>query len=248
MLNLNKKCGEIMKLKTAIILSITFLIVPFFLYFLNFHNFSNNNQDWANFGSYIGGVVSSVFSYLSFFIVLIVFYTTKKENDNKEIEERIFKYLELINNCQNKIITNIDPNKILRGESVFSQFNGMSFRLNELIENNKSKQLTDPIRQLLLTLVFYKNPISEYYELIIIYLNYVEKKGFKKKNEYIPLLSSQMSEQQKMAFAIIYYLEIDKYDSFNNVAYKGSPIDAYRKIGENIEEYYKLYKNENKIL
>ena len=219
--------------------------MPFFLYFLNFHNFSSNTQDWANFGSYIGGVVSSTFSCLSFCVVLTVFYKTKKENDNKEIEERIFKYLGLLNNCQDKIISNSDPNKILKGEGVFLQFNAMSFELNELIKRNRSTKITDSIKQFLVSLVFYKNPLLEYFELIIIYLNYVDEKGFKKRNDYIPLLSSQMSEQQKIAFAIIYYLDIEKYENFINVAYKGTSIDVYRKIGENIEKYYNLYRNEN---
>lgn len=51
----------------------------------NTYGFSENNQDWANAGSFFGGVYSAIFSFASLFILSLTLILTKKYN-NQQLE------------------------------------------------------------------------------------------------------------------------------------------------------------------
>lgn len=70
------------------------MCVPYILYFINFSGLlPGSDQNWANFGSFIGGVITSVFSFASF-IILFTNYISDKEKVNKE---RTIEYLKHVN-------------------------------------------------------------------------------------------------------------------------------------------------------
>jgi len=55
-------------------------LTPFFVYFINFNDgFAEDQNYWGAFGSYIGGLVSSIFSFLSFIALLYTISNSKKE-------------------------------------------------------------------------------------------------------------------------------------------------------------------------
>jgi len=77
-------------LKWIILFLFIVMCVPYILYFLNFSGtFQGNNQNWANFGNFIGGIITSVFSFASF-IILFINYVYDKEKVNKD---RAIEYL-----------------------------------------------------------------------------------------------------------------------------------------------------------
>jgi hypothetical protein len=98
-------------LRIIVALSFLALITPFCIYFYFFNGpISNEDANWANFGTFIGGILSSIFSFTSF-IVLIYTLLQDKETKRKEI---YFEYLKLVNIFAIKIndllstIVNID--------------------------------------------------------------------------------------------------------------------------------------------
>jgi hypothetical protein len=98
--------------------------IPYILYFSQFAGYlSTNDENWANFGSFIGGIVSSLFSFISFLAVL---YTLLVEKQKKYIEIHIeyLKHMDTFNfeiNYVLNTIVNIDKysNQLL-GNSIYA--------------------------------------------------------------------------------------------------------------------------------
>ncbi|MFS7361434.1 hypothetical protein AB6896_21620 [Rahnella inusitata] len=80
--------------KLFISLATTFATIPLLIYFITFHHpLSSNPQDWAAFGSYLGGVYSSLFGFLS----VLVLVATLVEMRNANRQEREHFELQLAN-------------------------------------------------------------------------------------------------------------------------------------------------------
>lgn len=62
-------------------------IYPAYKFYQIFHSydFSTNNQDWANAGSFFGGMYSAIFSFASILILSVTLVLTKKYN-NEQLE------------------------------------------------------------------------------------------------------------------------------------------------------------------
>lgn len=62
-------------------------LFPAYKFYQTFHtyNYSTNNQDWANAGSFFGGMYSAIFSFASIFILSVTLILTKIYN-NKQLE------------------------------------------------------------------------------------------------------------------------------------------------------------------
>jgi len=91
------------------------MCAPYILYFINFSGLlPGNDQNWANFGSFIGGVITSVFSFASF-VILFTNYIFDKENITKIeilqkhlVENKNIYYNETNKICYDSIISKID--------------------------------------------------------------------------------------------------------------------------------------------
>lgn len=69
-----------------IVVVVILTVAPLITYGLNFpYPLSTKNSDWGDFGSFIGGLSGSLFSFLSLVIVLISLYLTQ-ENGRKQLE------------------------------------------------------------------------------------------------------------------------------------------------------------------
>jgi len=80
--------------KVFILLAITFATLPLLIYFITFHYpLSSNPQNWAAFGSYLGGVYSTLFGFLS----VLVLVATLVEMRNANRQEREHFELQLAN-------------------------------------------------------------------------------------------------------------------------------------------------------
>lgn len=63
---------------------VIFIVVPIVLYYANFHDneISKNSSDWANFSTYISGIVTPIATIISVFVLLKVNETVKHSNFN----------------------------------------------------------------------------------------------------------------------------------------------------------------------
>lgn len=87
---------ELKKIGVAF-LALLILLVPVIIYVSSFHDFdiSKDNQDWANFGSYIGGtytLFASLVSVATLFFVLYQYYSQKEQQERLSLAQ-----LEIIN-------------------------------------------------------------------------------------------------------------------------------------------------------
>jgi len=84
------------------------MLVPFVLYFITFFGvLSDNDQNWANFGSFIGGIVTSVFSFASF-IILISNFVLDRNKINKDRTIEYLKYTNIYASEINQVILNME--------------------------------------------------------------------------------------------------------------------------------------------
>ncbi len=77
-----------MKIERKILIAVIILcaLIPLVIYFIKFDStLSPNPQDWGAFGSYIGGVYSTLFGFLSVLILVITFQEMR--NANKQERE-----------------------------------------------------------------------------------------------------------------------------------------------------------------
>lgn len=219
--------------------TVLIILIPFILYLSKFNGrLSVNNQDWANFGSFYGGIVSSIFAALSFIIVLIIFSNEIQNKTNDKIDSNILKYLDVLSSRYQKISVNINNQKII-GTDVFNQFNVYAMKISELSQNFASDvgnvDLKNELNGLYLTSVFIKNSIREYLKLVIITFNYIEKHN--RKEIYQPLLSACLSEQEGMSCAILKYSEISQNNTLKEFieSLEVGPVDGWHQIGKNYE-------------
>jgi hypothetical protein len=99
---------KIKYIKWIIIMAFIVMAIPFFLYFKTFFgSLSNNDQNWANFGSYIGGLISSIFSFASF-IILILNFIYDRDTINKSRTIEYLKHTNIFISEINHIIINIE--------------------------------------------------------------------------------------------------------------------------------------------
>lgn len=116
------RCILLMKKNWPIVAGSIFLGVIIIFYFAVFHSgLSNNDINWANFGSYIGGSAGSVFSFITL-VYVVKSFNQQKEEKEKSQEEReqeklqvmFFKSLDLLNNCINNLsYNNIHGNDLI---------------------------------------------------------------------------------------------------------------------------------------
>jgi hypothetical protein len=99
---------KIRNLKWIILLLFFITAIPYFLYFITFYgSLSDNDQNWSNFGSFIGGVISSIFSFASFLLLLSNFIFDR-DKVNKERCIEYLKYVNIFNSEINHIIMDIE--------------------------------------------------------------------------------------------------------------------------------------------
>ena len=120
-----------MKRKMPILIAFICFLLPFVLYFAAFHGpLSNDDQNWANLASFVGGVIGPIFAFASFFMVLLVYYQSQEEKNTAKTEDRFFKYIGLLNDCHMNIQTTLPgTSEIVRGEQLIGLFNAESFQI-----------------------------------------------------------------------------------------------------------------------
>jgi hypothetical protein len=192
------------------IASIGFLF-PFIIYFLFFHNgFSHDDQSWSNFGSFIGGIGATVFSFASF-ILLIISNRMAKEEKYAEEEIRIyFELIELLNMSRNNLLYDFANGKF-SGVEVINKYNGivghLSIKYNDYIIKyleNKDKFLlkeTD-ISGDIIAYEFLRDTVESFTNIAVTILNHIDSFTYSTKNIYYKIFISILSNQEKTCLVI----------------------------------------------
>lgn len=108
------------KIKFFIVLGMLIICIPLVVYVVTFHGgLSKNSQDWGAFGSYLSGIYSSAFSFLS----AIILIATLREMQRANKQERENFVTQLANNESDKKIHDV----IMLSEMI-----------NKLIDNNQT--------------------------------------------------------------------------------------------------------------
>lgn len=94
-----------------------FVLIP---YFMNFHGgFSENSQDWSDFGSYVGGLLGPVFSLFSIILVIISIQISLKSfqrNENQQKIERLYSLVFKVNEELDNYMANLPANIPQKGK------------------------------------------------------------------------------------------------------------------------------------
>jgi len=107
----------------VVLIAFFVMLFPLILYFVTFFGtLSRDDQNWANFGAFLGGTISSIFAFASF-IILFSNYIFEKIKINKD---RCIEYLKCVNTLNSDInhlmmdIQNIElySSKILSEETL----------------------------------------------------------------------------------------------------------------------------------
>ncbi len=238
------KTGKVFFLAISVITLVVF-IVPVTMYFMTFTGgISDNDQNWANFGTFIGGVITSVFSYISFILVL---YTFLKSNEDKKKDEEttlFFNYLGMLNNCKSNVTVRIGATAQF-GHEVFSTFSAlvaalvMEKKFGEIsLKKNRSRSEDEFLKGQCLKYFFFRNSLRPFSDLLEIILEFITKDCKNHKEKFLSVLISHLSEQEKMAYGILNHNKISEdiksrffvntlqFEGIKNMAAKSEEITA----------------------
>jgi len=124
-------CGGVtVKIKHIIAIAISAFIIPFIIYFLNFNgSLSSSDQSWSNFGSFIGGIGATIFSFASFITVLITYDKNKLEKLEDEEKKMIFQLFDLLDKSREKLLFEFSNQKAVGVEAI-NRFNAIAAHLS----------------------------------------------------------------------------------------------------------------------
>lgn len=74
---------------SVIVITLILTFIPIIYYAYNFHSISSNTNDWANLGSYIGGILIPLYSLLSLIFIVwisILIYRRDTKYNKKQLE------------------------------------------------------------------------------------------------------------------------------------------------------------------
>lgn len=178
------------------------VFVPLF-YRMNFEGgFSSQQGDWADFGSYVGGSLGPILSFVSILIVLWALKSQVKDSKIKQDQDTYFKLLEFLNHT----ISEIEIDRYVNGELVSTR-NGNSalksilekFR-TEIIAIKKDHSLSLSTLENTYQGFYKKNrtALGSYFRLIESILSFLDRSSFDEieKNEYATILKSICSQVQ----------------------------------------------------
>ena len=223
------------KLKIVIIIASLLFLLPFIIYLLEFNGgLSDIVSNWGDFGSYIGGLVSAIFSFASFTMVVVIFFQNIEYRERDVFENRVIQYLNLMNDRFARIQC-ADGHNIIYKEDVFSKYNALSFEINRRLDksnNNYSEANIFSVQR-----AFSQNAIREFIDLFLLTFNFICET--KNQKEFLPLLATHLSEQQRMAISIYKHKEMRANKTLYNFLTSGykEPIDGYIQIGERSDNF-----------
>ena len=218
--------------KNIIFISIVIIIFPLILYFLIFHNgFSLDDSNWSNFGSYYGGVVSSLFASLSFIFLIYSYYDEKNKNYESEQDQLFFKYLDIAEKIYNKAYFELNGIQQTKAQ-VFSTFKQTNLKMGFYIEQTNSilrglkkghispqqkNYYDNSYKPLIDSFYMSQNQVVIYCNHILHILKIVDQRMFTRRKEYYDLLFSIFSKDDLYTFIFTKNDIINKNSLLENI-------------------------------
>jgi len=236
---------KIKYLKLAIPFLFVAMVVPYILYFINFSgSLHGNEQSWANFGNFIGGVITSVFSFTSFLILFINFiYDKEKVNKDRTIEylkhvnifyadiSDVYQNIEIIRQLSGHLLENeYEKYEIVINNdySILKIFNKIEILQKYLNENENN--YNDEEKKIIFKLIVSKiNEILDPY----IFKNKFEKFTRNAINYYY-LIDKNLRDEYNKLIEIIIDFSANAMDKFNIAEYVEIIDQHIISINENI--------------
>ena len=248
--------------KIIVLSSLGTLIIPLVLYLLHFNSgFSYDDSNWSNFGSYYGGIVSSVFAFLSFIFLISSYYEEKNRNYESDQDQLFFKNLDLAEKIYNKTYYELNGIQFSKSQ-VFSNFRQANLQMGYYIEDtntafkgiakgkinaqqknyydNRYKPLIDTYMMSQNQVVIYCNHINHILEMINIRMP-------NRKKEYYDLLFSIFSKDDLYVFIFTHYRIIQLNTNLEEIIVnKLNDKDEYEQVLKLIPKI-EIFKEYSKI-
>jgi hypothetical protein len=192
----------------TLLFCITVFSIPFIIYFSMFSNgLSDDHNYWGSFGSYIGGLVSSIFSFASFLAVLYSFNRSEKEKYMLDEEKRIFQYLELIKESRDNLYCIVNEKQEYKGQQLITaycaSYASISFNNSELKKRGITLDIFSKMPEfngICVNHLFLSNSIDSFMKLVKLSFEYILNLKALNKAYYLELVSSVLTNQDKQAF------------------------------------------------
>ena len=226
-----------MKIKKILIVIgffvIIYLLVFFILYAKYFDGIVSDYNAWTTFGTYYGGIMAPLFSFLSLIVVIYTFTHQLKIKREDDQDKRVLQLLDLLNRSyeiiyrydydfNNRYIEK-DPNKLFNEQERFVMTVFRSYKeideYNKLSQDKKEERQmygdTSPEHNVEHNLKKYHDGLK-YIDghLGTIYNIYKEINGLNKRAEYFDLLKGQITINVIRVFIIAYFVEINDDPDF----------------------------------
>mgnify|MGYP000897106573 CR=1 FL=1 len=248
---MNRLKQLMIKKRTIIIIVLCIIIFtgPFIFYFSVFSNgVSNDYNSWGSFGSYVGGVVSSIFSFASFLAVLYSFNLSNKEKISGKEEKRIFQFLDLLKETRTNLYYKMNNTQEYKGEQVVIQYSGwysdVSFATQKYRNGDthiNGMKITPANNGLYFRYIFLREPLESFMKIIKFSYEYIMHLKALNMSYYFELVSAVLTNQDKQAFMYYEYDFLEKNDILQKYFYKNEKGKETIKNMKNIAtEYIKL--------
>ena len=231
-----------------VIIGIILTFIPVIVYILNFSSvLSKEHSRFAEFGDYLGGILSPIFSFLSLVGLLLTLHYQNKSNAKQSFENHFFNFLTF----HYKILDGIsieNGSEKKKGKECFEYFQKLILLDHIDCENNRAKRYDEFYSR-------FNNQVGHYFRnLYRIYL-FIEKSDIndEDKKQYTGILRAQLSFNELI---VLFYNGLSKegekfkpliqtYAMFENF-----PDDIYDQLDVDLGDYdEKVYgDNSNKIL
>ncbi len=244
-----------------IIVSLLCLLVSIGLYIYAFHGgLSTDRDDWMIFGTFFGGVLSPIFSFLSFIAVIIIFQHEMQQKEQEEDNKEIMQLLELLNRSYHNIeayeehpdkkteMIHYTPSQLFEFiEGYILNLNVAYLDLDNIPFKQEREDNKDNIKKELLKNASQYLRIKEYLDSYLRTILYILKEisSKKDKDKYIKLLNGQISVSIMRIFVITYYSHI--INDINVLEIVKNIHDKYQEqwfsIGKNVNNFFDKYND-----
>jgi Putative phage abortive infection protein len=212
--------------ETIIIISTLLFVLSIVLYFKNFGGNKGVEKisNWADFGSYLSGVASTIISFCSLMLIYITYKNQAKNSSVQQFETTFFNLLSTQRNILsslsgflNKELNSENPfndliNKI-GGEYISSIAEKINYDINSFPAkiNEANTNIFVEINQIYINIYRGKEPqLGHYFRHLYHLIKFVNESNIESKKKYTDIIQAQMSDDE---LYVTFYNGISEFGS-----------------------------------
>ncbi|MBN2411621.1 hypothetical protein JXQ31_08010 [candidate division KSB1 bacterium] len=226
---------------------ITLTVLGYSIYFYQkYFGFtpSINHQTWAEYGSFWGGILGPLFSFISILLLIITLKQQKMISNHQIFESSFFKLFELFERKRDSFRIEINKKKIISNINGKKCFEHIYDSLNKEFGKNNVKDV-DQTRANMIYSTNFSQEITSNYE---IYLNqlfslikYIDEYCFMDRKFYIDIVISNLWLEEHLILYIVCTFEM--FQAYKKYVEKYSLMEKifYKKFVQKYKEIFSLY-------